>query len=92
MSEQQTLLPGGWTAYHPLTAQDRKVFEKALNGHLGVDYEPQKVKTQVVAGTNYRFLCEASVPPSTAVWEAIVEIYAPLPGQGAPHITQIIRI
>lgn len=81
---------GGWTAYHPLTAEDRKVFDEALNGFVGVTYTPSEVSTQIVAGVNYRFKCTASMPPSEVVWEAIVEIYQPL--NGKPHITGITRL
>lgn len=83
-------LVGGWTPYHPLTAEDKKVFEEATKGLLGVTYSPNEVSTQVVAGTNYKFKCTASMPPAEVVWEAIVEIFQPLTGE--PHITQIIRI
>lgn len=81
---------GGWTAYHKLTPNDQKVFDEALKGFVGVKYTPQAVSTQLVAGMNYRFKCTASIPPADVVWEAIVEIYAPLNGQ--PHITGIIRL
>ena len=83
---------GGWTAYGPVTEKDQNVWNVATKGLVGVKYTPQSVSTQVVAGTNYRFRCSASMPPSNAVWEAIVEIFAPLPGQGEPYITGIIRL
>jgi len=86
----QNLVPGGWTPYHKLTAEDKKVFEEAIKGILGVIYTPETVSTQVVNGTNYRFKCSASVPPSEVVWQAIVEIYKPI--QGAPYVTGIIRL
>jgi hypothetical protein len=82
---------GGWTAYHPLTAEDQKVWAEAMKGFVGVKYTPQTVATQLVAGTNYRFKCTASIPPALVVWEAIVEIFAPLNG-GAPYVTGIIRL
>jgi hypothetical protein len=81
---------GGWTPYNPLTPTDTKVFKEALAGFVGVTYNPKSVATQVVNGTNYRFKCDASVPPSEVIWEAIVEVYQPLNGQ--PHITGIVRI
>ena len=81
---------GGWTAYHKLTPNDQKVFDEAMKGFVGVKYTPQTVSTQLVNGTNYRFKCTASIPPSDVVWEAIVEIYAPLSGQ--PHVTGIVRL
>ena len=89
MSNQETLV-GGWTAYHPLTEKDKLVFKEALAGFVGVHYQPELVSTQIVAGTNYRFKCKASVPPALVVWESVVEIFQPL--QGAPHIVGITRI
>ncbi len=83
---------GGWTAYHPLTKEDQKVFDEALAGFTGVKYTPQSVSTQIVAGVNYRFRCKATLPgPEPIQWEAIVEIYAPL-GDKKPHITSINRL
>ncbi|UQD56216.1 hypothetical protein [Flavobacterium sp. K5-23] len=94
MSNQAVLnnesLVGGWSTYQPLSPRDRQVFEEALNGFLGVDYTPTSVSTQVVAGMNYRFKCNAQVPPSEVIWEAVIEIFAPL--EGTPHITNITRI
>jgi len=87
----ETLVPGGWTKYHALTPEDQVVFDEALQGFVGVKYTPNEVSTQVVAGTNYRFKCTASVPPALVVWEAIVEIFKPLDG-GKPYITGIKNI
>ncbi|WP_415325502.1 hypothetical protein [Chryseobacterium sp. MMS23-Vi53] len=86
----QELVAGGWTKYHTLTPKDQEVFNEAMEGFVGVKYTPQEVSTQVVNGTNYRYKCIASMPPSEVVWEAIVEIYAPI--EGKPHITSIHRI
>lgn len=83
-------LVGGWTAYHPLTPEDQQVFKEALNGFVGVNYEPSEVSTQLVNGTNYRYKCTASIPPAEVVWQAIVEIYKPI--NGKPHIVSIIRL
>lgn len=89
MSNQANIC-GGWTPYHDLTPKDTAVFDEALKGFVGVKYTPNTVSTQIVAGTNYRFKCTASIPPAEVIWEAIVEIYQPL--TGAPHITGIVRI
>lgn len=86
-----TQVPGGWTAYHKLTPEDQRVFDEAMKGFVGVKYTPISVSTQVVAGMNYRFKCEASMPPSDVIWEAIVEIFQPLNG-GTPYITGITRL
>ena len=89
MSTQQ-LTSGAWTPYAPLTSADQTVFNEALQGFVGVNYKPQSVSTQTVAGTNYRFKCLSALPGSDQGWESIVEIFKPL--QGKPHITGIIRI
>lgn len=89
MTAQEHLV-GGWTPYHPLTPKDKEVFKEALGGFVGVNYTPEEVSSQVVNGTNYRYLSKASLPGSSASWQAIVEIYAPI--NGKPHITQIHRI
>jgi hypothetical protein len=83
-------LVGGWSSYQKLTPENKLIFNEAFKGFVGVKYTPTAVSTQVVAGTNYRFKCTASVPPSDVVWEAIVEIFKPLAGK--PYITGIIRI
>ncbi|WPR72942.1 hypothetical protein SLW70_07430 [Flavobacterium sp. NG2] len=87
---QEPTLVGGWSPFQPLTAQDKEVFSEALNGFVGVSYTPNSVSTQIVAGTNYRYKCTASMPPSEVIWEAVVEIFAPL--NGKPYITGIVRI
>ncbi len=86
----QVALCGGWTPYTDLTAEDEAVFNIALKGFVGVTYTPETVSTQIVAGTNYRFKCDASKPPSDVIWEAIVEIYKPLNEE--PYITNITKI
>lgn len=88
MEEETQTLPGGWSPYHDLTPNDRKVFDEAIEGIVGVDYTPSKVSTQVIAGMNYRFKCTASAPPALVVWEAIVEIVKPL--HGRPFVKGIL--
>lgn len=60
MEEETQTLPGGWSPYHDLTPDDKKVFDEAIKDLVGVVYSPSKVSTQVIAGTNYRFKCSAS--------------------------------
>ncbi|MEM9462508.1 MAG: hypothetical protein AAGF11_50635 [Myxococcota bacterium] len=79
---------GGWTPFHALTSKDKEVFDLATHGLVGVEYTPLKVSTQIVAGTNYRFLCNAQVVyPGSHAYRALVFIYAPL--EGPPRITDI---
>ncbi|MEA9413020.1 hypothetical protein [Flavobacterium sp. PL02] len=89
INNTETLL-GGWTLYHTPTPEDLQIFRKAMNGLLGVKYNPTAVSTQVVAGTNYRFKCNAIVVSSGLPYEALVEIYDPLSGN--PVLTGITPI
>ena len=50
-------------------------------------------KQQVVAGTNYRFVCKAkTVTPNPETYRAEVIVFKPLPGQGEAKITKITRL
>lgn len=85
-------LDGGWTqAESPVVTEDAtKAFDKAMEGFVGVDYSPVALlSTQVVSGTNYCFLCEATVVyPGAETSYALVYIYADL--QGNAEITDIV--
>lgn len=81
---------GGWSPYEPLTKEDQIIFDEAIQSILGVDYSPTAVSKQIVNGTNFRFKCNASRPPSYVMWEAIVEIHQPI-GE-APFVTGITRV
>lgn len=85
--------PGAWTAFNfELTAEAKKIFAEAVT-LVGVSYTPFAFATQVVAGHNYSFLSKAQpVVPDAPLSVVKIHIYQPLPGQGKPHITQIIQI
>lgn len=68
----QADLAGGYTQYRKLTDNDRLIFERTYHDHLSLT--PKRVATQVVAGTNYRFLCEDT---HTNPYEVV--IFVPLP-------------
>ena len=81
---------GGWSSYTKPTPAQLDIFNQATKGLLGVKYIPQLVSFQIINGVNYRFKCLASIPPADVVWEAVIEIYAPI--NGIPYVTGIIRI
>ena len=87
-------LAGGWAqAESPVVTDELKdVFEKGLEGLLGVDYTPVAlVSSQVVAGMNYCFLCEATVVyPGAETSYALVFLYKDL--QGSVEITDIVSL
>ena len=80
------MIEGGWSAASSMkiTEQHLDLFKKAQETLTGAYYTPLALLgTQVVAGTNYRFLCrmDASVPElnATPVY-AVVVIYEDLSG------------
>lgn len=75
---------GGWAAAKdPQITEDlQAIFDKGLEKLLGVHYTPVALLgTQVVAGANYAFLCQATVvaPNADPEWK-IVFLYRDLQG------------
>lgn len=86
-------LCGGYTEQRALTDDERQLFEEVTRGLDGIDYTPESVATQVVAGINYRFICTAkTLTPKPETYQTEITVYKPLPGQGDPKITQIRRL
>ena len=59
-------ISGGWQVAESVEMTDglRAIFDKALDGLLGVSYVPVAcLGTQIVAGTNYCFLAQADGSP-----------------------------
>lgn len=85
---------GAYTKFRGLEEADKKVFEEATSGLMGVNYEPLLVATQVVAGTNYKFICNATAvtnPPKE--FAATVTVFQDLPQNGGKVvITDISEI
>ena len=72
---------GGYSQDRAVTPEDMEVFNQALEGFVGVAYEPTLVATQVVAGMNYRFTATATpVIPEPDSYTAYVYIFKPLDG------------
>ena len=83
----QEQLPGGWseTGSPVMTEEAKAAFQKATEGLLGVSYTPVALlSTQVVAGTNYRILCEATVVyPGAEMHYVVMTIYEDLQGNAS---------
>ena len=75
---------GGWTAAEDpaLTPELQAVFEKGMEGLLGMNYVPVLyLGSQVVAGTNHAFLCQAkAVAPNALLTWKVVYLYQDLQG------------
>ena len=78
-------LMGGWQATTDTAIDEdaQAAFDAAMEGLLGVEYEPiDLLATQVVAGTNYCFLCRATVVvPDAVPGYAFVYVYKDLSGK-----------
>ena len=82
---------GAYGPFEPLNSKTKDVFERATKGLLGVSYTPLIVSTQVVAGTNYLYMCNArAVYPGATPHPVEVIIFEPL--EGPPHITSVTSI
>ena len=77
-------MSGGWahSADPAVTDEQRDVFDKALDGLAGVNYEPiAYLGSQMVAGTNHCFLCQATVVyPNAEPHYVLLYIYEDLSG------------
>ena len=77
-------LSGGWTpsADPAVTEELQAVLDKGLEGLVGVRYTPVAyLGSQVVAGTNHAFLCQATVVyPGAEPYYTIVYLYEDLQG------------
>ena len=76
---------GSWAAAEvtEITPDELAVFDKATEGLMGVKYEPVLLLgTQVVAGTNYAFLCKGTVvyPDALPYWY-ILYVYQDVQGE-----------
>jgi hypothetical protein len=80
---------GGWGEFnYDVSAEAKAVLTEALGGLVGVKYVPLAVATQVVAGTNYCFLCtgtSTSLPSPS--FPALLYVYKPLSGEA--HLTAL---
>jgi len=69
--------PGGWSDFLLLDGHDVEIFQKAMQGLVGMNYTPVLVAKQVVNGMNYRFFCATKTVTEKPVYGfAMVNIYA----------------
>lgn len=86
---------GGYSESRRLTDREKELFDEYVARIGDVEYEALNVATQIVAGTNCRFLCKAREIKADGKrgkkFYAVVVLYRPLPGQGEPRVTSIER-
>lgn len=84
---------GGYSEARALDQHDKDIFAKAMDGLVGVEYTPEQVATQVVAGTNYRFFCKyKTITAQPEMGIAIITVFEELPVYGGDVVvTDITR-
>ena len=92
--QKDTETVGGWaiTQSPEISEAAQGAFDKAMETLVGVNYTPLALLgTQVVSGTNYCFLCEATVvAPEAQPYYAIVSVYEDL--QGGAQVLNIVAM
>lgn len=84
---------GAYSKFRILTNEDKEIFNMALKDLVSISYEPLIVASQVVAGTNYKFVCNATtIYPGASPYLAMITIFVPLSGQGDLAVTEINKI
>ena len=79
------MLMGGFSEQRPLAAEDSAAFAEATKDYAYLGLKPLSVSTQIVAGTNYLFVCEMNAFGGPAV-QTNVKIFKPLPDRGAAEL------
>lgn len=91
-SADNSAIVGGFSEPRRLSDEEALLFESVASKVAGVNYTPMNVATQIVAGTNYRFLCKGKdVERGGKKFYAVIVVHKPLPNQGEPRILSIER-
>lgn len=77
-----TYMVGAYADFRALSDEDRQLFETVYAHHGKLT--PQSVATQVVAGTNYKFVCTDEAGNVVKV-----VVFKPLPNRGEPKVSSI---
>ncbi len=78
---------GGYNVHPQIGEQEKAVFEYAMKDHVGMDFKPVAVATQVVNGINYLFICTGApvvLNPETKLYA--VKIYTQFAHSVAPKV------
>ena len=82
---------GGYSNFKAVTTEEVKIYEKAMNGILGVERKLLAAAKQIVNGTNYAYLCDSKViAPNAEPYNDLVIIHKPMSGD--PQIVEIRKI
>lgn len=82
---------GSYTNFRAVTAEEVKIYEKVMNGLVGVERKVLAAAKQIVNGTNYAFLCDSKVVvPNAEPYNDLVIIHKPI--NGDPQIMEIRKV
>ncbi|MCH5147397.1 MAG: hypothetical protein J1F61_05290 [Clostridiales bacterium] len=74
--KEEIKMVGSYSELKQLDVEATRIFDEAFKDLLGVHYEPLLVQSQVVAGTNLRYICNASpVVPNPEKYGVIVNVW-----------------
>lgn len=82
IEDNNKYLCGAYSDYRVLTDEDVQLFESAYT--YKAKLTPQSVTSQVVAGTNFKFICT-----DESGNDVMVVVFKPLPNQGEAKVTSI---
>lgn len=77
-------ITGAYSKAGKLSEEEKAIFSEVVSPYVEPELKAEKVSRQVVAGTNYCFVCK---DPDGKRVELVV--YVPLPGNGGPDITSV---
>ena len=77
-------ITGAYSKAGKLSEEEKAIFSEVVSPYVEPELKAEKVSRQVVAGTNYCFVCK---DPDGKRVEVVV--YVPLPGNGDPDITSV---
>ncbi len=94
MSSQSSPIPGGWSEFTcAISAEAKQAFAEATRDLVGVRYSPFAVSQQVVAGMNYKFLCNgtpATLHPVSGLYA--LHVFKPPTTDHTPHPAKVTAI
>lgn len=86
-------LCGGYTDERDPSDEEYRLFREVTDSMEGMTFTPLTVRTQVVAGINYKFYCRfCDGSEEYSPGHCWLTIYKPLPGQGEPKVTSLEKV
>lgn len=85
---EENKMSGNYRLHSEVGEKEREIFQEAMAHHLGVDYKPIAVASQVVNGINYIYICTGRVVvPDAEPKLYAIKIYIKFGRSVAPKIS-----